>query len=420
MIRKTIAFVLAGGKKPSLDILSSKRAKAAIPYGSIYRVIDFALSNLMHSEVSHVGVLTQYKPESLMDHIGDGEAWDWQGRSRGIKILPPFQRQENSDWYKGTADAIYQNMNFIIDHDPKIVMAVSGDHIYHLDYRQVIQHHCDNDADITVVVKRMPDASPGKFGMVSFDQNFRITGYEEKPDTVTSEYISLGIYLFKTDILLPLLVQDAAQKSSHDIGRNLISPSITSGRVYAYPFEGPWFYLGDVRAFWEANMELLKDDPVIALSKWGIETNLLEGNIANLPPTRFRGTGSAQKCRLANGCLIEGTAVNSIIFPGVTIHRGSHVDNSIVMNNVVVGEGTRLNEVIVDKDVIIGQNVSAGLGENIANADFPEFFSSGISVFAKGVRIASGTKIGKNVLVSTDITTEDQIITSGSNWGALS
>lgn len=415
--KKTIAFVLAGGKKPSLDILSRKRAKAAIPFGTIYRVIDFALSNLMHSEISHVGVLTQYRPESLMDHIANGEAWDWQGRRRGIKILPPYQRQENSDWYKGTADAVYQNLNFISDRDPETVMLISGDHIYRLDYRQILNWHYQKGADITLVVRHFPAAPPSRFGLMDIDQASRIIAYEEKPETVRYDYISLGIYVFKTEILVPLLIADAGKRTTHDIGRDIIGPAIESGRVFAYPYEGPWFYLNDIRAYWEANMDLLGDKSLISLDEWGIETNMLDGNIANYPPTRFRGAGLAQNSMVANGCLIEGTVRNSIIFPGVRIEHGAVVEESILMNDVSVGSNTSLYEVIVDKNVSFGSNVRAGFGENIPNHLFPEFYSTGISVFAKSVRIADSVELGRNVLVYNDVNEEFSKVPSGQTVG---
>src|SRR4030042_3514340 len=200
-VNDTIAFILAGGKKPPLDILSGKRAKAAIPFGAMYRLIDFVLSNMMHSGISRVGVLTQYRAESLMDHIGDGEAWDLHGRRRGIKILPPYQRHEDSDWYKGAADALYQNLNFISDHTPAKVLIASGDHIYKMNYQEVLRWHNEKQADITLVTRAVPEALPRMYGMAQIEPNFRISAYEEKPEQVRYTDISLGIYIFNTEVL---------------------------------------------------------------------------------------------------------------------------------------------------------------------------------------------------------------------------
>lgn len=414
-----IAFVLAGGKKPSLDILSRKRAKAAIPFGTIYRVIDFVLSNLMHSEISHVGVLTQYRPESLMDHIGDGEAWDWQGRRRGIKILPPYQRQENSDWYKGTADAVFQNLNFIMDRNPNYVLIVSGDHIYNLDYRKVIHHHLLNEADITIVSRTDQHIMPGKYGMLAVDDRGRVQDYQEKPEITDLDHISLGMYVFNTSTLIPLLEEDARLETSHDIGRDLISHVVSQKRVYTYNFIDPWYYLGDIRDYWDANMELTKENPIISLKRWGIETNLLENDVANLPPTRFRGNGSASNSIIANGCNIEGTVVQSVIYPGVTIGKGSIVKKSILMNDCGIRQNVSLNEVIADKNVIIENNANIGEGPNTANYEVPQFFNTGITVLAKNTNIAPGVRIGKNALIYKNIEQENDVIPSGTTHGGL-
>ncbi|MFC1851053.1 glucose-1-phosphate adenylyltransferase subunit GlgD [candidate division CSSED10-310 bacterium] len=416
-VHDTIAFVLAGSKKSSLDILTRKRAKASIPFGAIYRVIDFVLSNMMNTGISHVGVLTQYRAESLMDHIDDGQAWDLHGRRRGIKILPPYQRQFGSDWYRGTADAIYQNLNFIKDHDPDYVLIASGDHIYNTDYSALLRWHYDKNADISIVTKKFPHVEPRSFGMVKIDDDFRVVDYDEKPTHVRFQDISLGIYVFDTEVLVPLLEADAKEKSTHDIGRDIIAQVVNQKRVFAYPFTEPWFYLGDIRAYWNCNMELLKEKPDINLRTWGVETNLVEGNVANLPSTRFRGAGQASNCIIANGCVIEGKVVNSILFPEVKIGPQVLVENSILMNKTQVERGTRLNEIIADKEVVFGKNIEVGHGLNVPNEHFPHYYNTGITVFAKGVYVGEGLKIGKNVLVFSDLLSSDGHVPSGSTHG---
>lgn len=413
-LENTIAFILAGGKKPSLDILSQKRAKAAIPFGAIYRVIDFALTNMFHSGIKNVGVLTQYRPESLMDHIAEGEAWDFHGWNRNILIFPPYKRQQGSDWYKGTADAVYQNLNFVYDHNPKYILIVSGDHIYNIDYGKVLKWHNSKNADITIVTKTLENVSPGRFGMLEIDNNSKIIAYEEKQEKIISKTISLGIYIFNTDILIPLLKQDVLKVSSHDIGKEIIKPNLFKYNIFAYNFDDPWFYLGTIREYWQANMELLKPNPTIKLKEWGITTNLIDGNIANLPPTRFRGIGSATNSIIANGCFIEGKVENSILFPGVIVKRDAIVSNSILMNNVIVNRRTRLNEIVADKDVHFGVNVIAGEGEKIPNKKYPEYFSSGISVMAKGIIISDNSKIGKNCLFFASTESSTDYFPSGS------
>lgn len=406
----TIAFILAGGKKPSLDILSRKRAKAAIPFGGHYRIIDFVLSNLMNSGISRVGVLTQYRPESLMDHINDGEAWDLDGRRRGIKILPPYQRQCDSDWYKGTADAVFQNLNFIADYSPSHVLMVSGDHIYRMDYRDILHWHHEKNADITIVTKHVVDAPPRMYGMLDVAEDLRITAYDEKPEHVRFHDISLGIYLFDADILVPLLQMDShLETSTHDIGRDIIGPIVGERRVFAYPYDETWLYLGTVRDYWHANMELLKDKPMVRLKDWAIQTNLYEANVANLPPTRFRGKGFAENSLIANGCQIEGSVSNSVLFPGVTVSKDSIVDNCILMHDVHVGPGSHLREVIADKKVHFDGGNQIGFGEDTPNEHFPHFFNTGLTVFAKGVRIAAHAVIGRNVLVFSDIMSETKV-----------
>lgn len=416
-MKNTVAYVLAGGKKPSLDILSRKRAKAAIPFGSFYRIIDFVLSNVMHSGIQQVGVLTQYRPESLMDHIGNGAAWDLHGKRRRIQILPPYQRRHDSDWYKGTADALYQNMNIIFDNDPQQVLIASGDHINHIDYQKVLDWHFAKNASVTIVTRPYQDAPLNTFGVMNIDEDFRIIEYKEKPDSGVFHNISLGIYIFDTEVLIPLLKADAKKNTTHDIGRDLIEPIILEQRVFAYPFMGPWLYLGDIRDYWDANMELLKEDSLIKVREWGVETNMYDGNKANLPPTRFRGLGSAEGSMIGNNCFIEGTVRNSVLFDNIVVEKNAIIEGCILMDDVVVHSEAHLVDIVSDKKVVFGERVRCGFGEDQPNEKFPQYYATGITVFAKGVRIAPHMIIGRNCLLFCSPPDDTRVIESGKTIG---
>jgi len=401
-----MAMVLAGGTVPALRILAERRAKAAIPFGGIYRIIDFALSNLMNSRINLVGILTQYNPSSLIGHVGIGTPWDFVGRTRYAKILSPYKGVKDSDWYRGTADAVYQNRNFIEDHNPDYVLVLSAEHIYAMDYSPVIELHIDKKADCTIVCKKLPVPDPSRFGILDLDEDRKVLRYEEKPQTPQGAYYSLGIYVFNTDFLLDKLQEDAEQANSlHSFAYDVIPNLVQSYHVYAYIFDGVWEYCGSIAEYWRANMNLLKERPEIDLWNWPVRTNLEDGNIGDRPPARFDPSAEIVNSLISPGCLIQGKVERSILSPGVTVEKGAVVRDSVVMHNTQIEANARVDKAILDKDVWIQANTLIGT-EDLGTADFPypAYFTSGVTVLGKSVKIGEGIRIGRNCFIYPGIT----------------
>jgi glucose-1-phosphate adenylyltransferase len=332
----TLVLLLAGGVGSRLNVLVKTRAKPAVPFAGLYRIIDFSLSNVMNSGMRHVGVLTQYKPLSLMRHLGTGDAWDFSGRSRGVKILPPSTGFKDSDWYKGTADAIRQNLNFIRAHLSRETLILSGDHIYRMDLHAMVEHHRGNNADITIAMMVVPKSQIHQFGTGITDHGGRIVEWEEKPKVPRTNLASMGIYVFNTEYLINLLEEN---KDDSDFGMHLIPKVIARDNVFAYPFEGYWRDVGTIQAYWEANMDLLADEPEISPEAWGIRPNLeSEQQFADRIPARF-AAGSRVCCSMISaGCIIEGEVVNSVLSPGVQVGPGSCVRDSVILHDCIIEE----------------------------------------------------------------------------------
>lgn len=402
-MRKTVAMVLAGGAFGSLGILSVRRAKAAIPFGGMYRIIDFALSNLTSSEIEHVGILAQYRPASLIDHIGGGASWDLYGLRRVVKILPPFKGETDSDWYRGSADAVYQNLNFIRDYQPSEVIVLAGENIYSMNYQQVLAYHRDKQADCTLVCNPLPTANPQRFGILSLNQDGRVASYQEKPQTIAGDYYSAGIYVFNTEYLLKKLTEDAANHhSKHNFADDIIPAMLRAGdRFYGCVFKGYWAYCGTIDEYWQANMHLLDDSTDLDLWKWQIRTNLDEHDVTGHQPTLFLPTSQVKRSMVSPGCKISGTVENSILSPGVIVEKGAIVRDSILFNQCVVKKGAVVDHVISDKSVMIGEGAQIGVGDMTAvpNANFPEMFFSGVTQVGKESNIGAQARIGRNVLI---------------------
>lgn len=400
-----MAMLLAGGVGSRLNVLVHHRAKPAVPFAGMYRIIDFTLSNIANSGINKVAVLTQYKPLSLMDHIGDGSSWDLSGRSRGVKILPPKTGEKDWDWYRGTADAVRQNLLFLTSSEKEIVLVLSGDHVYHMDYRPMIEFHRDRGAHVTVGMIPVPWEDTPQFGTAIIDEGQRIIDWEEKSPKAKSNLASMGIYVFSIDYLVNALTTSREA----DFGHHIIPMALSEAKVYGYKFDGYWRDAGTLQAYWDANMDLLNPDSGINPEAWGTMTNLVtDGMPYDRPPARVVKGGEIVRSIVSPGCEIGGRVVNSILSPGVIVKNNAVVEDSVIMHDVVIGEGTVVNRCIIDKNVVTGAEVSIGCGEIVSsNARFPEHLSSGISVVGKDAVIPPMTIIGTNSIIYPEMKGKD-------------
>ncbi len=348
-----VAMLLAGGEGRRLGILTRDMAKPAVPFGGKYRVIDFTLSNCTNSGILTVGVLTQYQPLVLNSHIGIGIPWDLDRKNGGVTVLPPFMRQKGGQWYSGTADAIYQNFYFIERYDPRYVLVISGDHIYKMDYSRMLKYHQDKQADVTIAVIQVPWDDASRFGIMNTCEEGRIVEFEEKPEKPRSNMASMGIYIFNREILSEHLETDQNNPaSSNDFGKNVIPQMLQAGcRMYAFLFQGYWKDVGTLESFWEANMDLLLDNPELDLydRNWPIYTVN-----PNQPPHYQCSSAQVNRALVNEGCMVFGRVEHSILFPGVQVGKDSVVRDSIIMSGTVIGSGVVLERAIVGENVIIG------------------------------------------------------------------
>ena len=396
----TLVLLLAGGVGSRLNVLVKTRAKPSVPFAGLYRIIDFSLSNVMNSGMKKIGVLTQYKPLSLMRHLATGEAWDFTGRSRGVKILPPSTGFRDSDWYKGTADAIRQNLSFIKANPSKEILILSGDHIYQMDLFAMVEFHRQKNADITVGMMIVPESQIHQFGAGITNDEGRIIEWEEKPNVARTNLASMGIYVFNTEYILNLLTED---KEMVDFGINLIPKAIAKDNVFAYPFEGYWRDVGTIQAYWEANMDLLKDDSEITPETWGIRPNPeSEQLFADRIPARFAAGSKVNGSMISAGCVIEGEVINSVLSPGVKVGPGCRITDSIIMHDCVIEEGATVDLAIMDKRVKVGKGAVVGTGVNtgVPNSKYPGHLYTGISLVGKEAEIPPETIIGRNCIIN--------------------
>ena len=358
---KCLAMILAGGQGSRLGALTKNIAKPAVPFGGKYRIIDFPLSNCANSGIDKVGVLTQYRPLELHNYLGTGSAWDLDKRDGGVFILPPYARDKGADWYKGTADAIYQNLNFIASVDPEYVLVLSGDHIYTMDYSWMIESHKMNKAEATIGVIEVPWEEASRFGIMNTDTDGRIKEFEEKPAKPKSNLASMGIYVFNTDFLRRYLEEDAKDAmSSHDFGKNIIPKMLADkAPLYSYAFDGYWKDVGTIESLWQANMDLLQDEPPFSLDDtWRIYSS----NLA-LPPHYLGSTAKVRRSMINEGSMIFGEVENSVIFPGVRIGKGAQVKNSVIMPFTVIAENACIDHAIV------AQNCEIAAGARVTGAE---------------------------------------------------
>ncbi len=394
-----LVLLLAGGIGSRLNSLVGHRAKPAVPFGGIYRIIDFSLSNVMNSGLKKVGVLTQYKPLSLMAHIGNGEAWDFTGRTRGVKILPPRTGEKDSDWYKGTADAIRQNIDFIKNNPSDQVVLLSGDHIYMMDFDAMLSFHQHKEADVTIGMMVVPKSEIHQFGAGIVDAENRIIDWEEKPKEPKTNLASMGIYIFDTKYLLKTLERD---KQEVDFGMHIIPRAIEKDRVFAYPFYGYWRDVGTIQSYWETNMELIRENSEISPEEWGIQPNPAYGDRPmDRAPSRFVDGCSVTSSLISAGCVIEGTVENSVLSPGVKVKKGAVVTNSIIFDDAVIGKDTKVDLTICDKRVQVGDGAVIGNSDNmtVVNKKFPTHLYTGITLIGKEAHIPAGAGVGRNCIV---------------------
>lgn len=395
----TLVLLLAGGVGSRLNLLVQTRAKPAVPFAGLYRIIDFSLSNVMNSGLTQVGVLTQYKPLSLMRHLGTGEAWDFTGRTRGVKILPPRTGARDSDWYKGTADAVRQNMDFIKTHPSKEIIILSGDHIYHMDLYDMLNFHRRKEAQVTIGMMVVPKNQIHQFGAGITNDEGRIVEWEEKPKVARTDLASMGIYVFDTEYLLNMLTDN---KEEVDFGMHLIPKAIKHDNVYAYSFHGYWRDVGTIQAYWEANMDVIRKDTEISPEAWGIRPNPeADARPADWCPARFVSGCKVCGSMISAGCVIEGEVINSVLSPGVKVGRGATVRDSIIFHDCTLAEGSIVDLAILDKRVRVGKGAVVGSGKqkDIPNKLYPTHLYTGISLVGKEAVIPEKTVIGRNCII---------------------
>ncbi len=362
---KILAMVLAGGRVDELGVLTHLRPKSTVPFGGLYRFIDFTLSSLMHAGIERVGILSQYRSSSLVEHIGTGAPWDMIGRNRGISILPPFQGMHDSDWYKGTADAVYQNLDFVSAYKPDYVLIVSGDHVHNMNYTNLIEYHLESGADVTAGFVEVPLSGASRFGLGKIEDSYRDGGrlleYVEKPEKPLSNWASMTTYLFRTDILTEILTENAGS-DSHEFGRDIIPALLQSKNIHGFKFFGYWAYSRTLEEYWKANMDTLGHNPAIRLDSWQLRTNLDHEAIRDRGPALIGAdsSGGVNNVRLYNGVRVEGMVENSILFPGVHVGAGAVVKDSILFFDTQVGPDCKVERTITDIGVSIGRGCNIG------------------------------------------------------------
>ncbi|MCE7947718.1 MAG: glucose-1-phosphate adenylyltransferase [Chloroflexi bacterium CFX4] len=398
---RTRAVILAGGEGTRLSVLTAKRAKPAVPFAGKYRIIDFTLSNCVNSNIFDVLILTQYRPHSLMDHIGRGQPWDLdRSFTGGVHMLQPYKGRKDTDWYVGTADAVYQNLNFVRRRQPENILILSGDHIYQMDYYTLLTFHTNKSADATICTIRVPMDEANRYGILETDAQYRVKDFVEKPANPPSNLASMGVYVFRTELLERLLLEDAARASSnHDFGKDIIPRMVAEGlKVYAYPYDGYWVDVGTIDAFWEAHMDLLNRPPSLNLNdrSWVIHTRSEER-----PPVMIESGSTIRDSLITDGSVIcEGAVVErSVLSPGVYVGPNAVIRESVILTDTYIEAGAVVERCVIDKQVVVGHDVQVG--------KITESGDLGITVIGKGAHIPAGFIIGRNVVIGTDLGPDD-------------
>ncbi|RME97915.1 MAG: glucose-1-phosphate adenylyltransferase subunit GlgD [Chloroflexi bacterium] len=394
-------MIMAGGASENLSVLTAVRSEPAIPFGGKFRIIDFPLSNCVNSGIFNVALLTQYMPRSLNDHVGVGKPWDLDRSQGGLRLLQPYLGPNQSGWQRGTADAVRRNMEFLEEQREDTVLILAGDHIYKMDYRHMLRFHQQTGADVTLGVRRVSPFETYRFGIVSTDPEMRVTGFKEKPRRSRATLASMGIYVFKVDVLKDVL----RDENLNDFGRDVLPKIIGKRKVFAYTFEGYWADVGTLQAYWEANMALLAETPALDLydPDWVIHTRSEEQPPVMIGPEAWVGGNL-----ISNGCVIEGVVERSVLSPGVRVSAGAVVRDSVIMPDTIVGPNAHVERAIIDKDVVIGEGAEIGYGvDNVPNKLHPDRLNTGLTAIGKRARIPAGLKVGHNAIINPG-TTEDQ------------
>ncbi|MBK9713525.1 MAG: glucose-1-phosphate adenylyltransferase subunit GlgD [Kouleothrix sp.] len=412
---RTLALILAGGESRALSALTAERSEAAVPFAGKYRIIDFTLSNCVNSGIYNVGVLTQYRPRSLHEHIGVGKPWDLDRRLGGVRVLHPYLTSEGGEWQRGNADALRGNLDFIADQPVDAVLVLAGDHIYKMDYRPMLQLHQERDCDATVAVHSVSPHEVSRYGIVTVDSDGTVSRFEEKPRRSRSSLASMGIYVFRKSFLLELL----AGGKQTDLGREIMPKIVGETSVGAYNFQGYWADVGTVQAYYEANMALLVETPALDMydPEWVIHTRS-EERPAALVGSAARVEGDL----LCDGCQVYGQVIRSVIAPGVTVAAGAVVRDSILLTDTVVESGAVIDRCILDKDVRVGADARLGDGEdNTPNQATPERLNTGLTLVGRSARIPAGAVVGRNVVIMPRVAEggfgADKTVASGKTIG---
>jgi glucose-1-phosphate adenylyltransferase len=398
---RVVAMLMAGGAGTRLTVLSDYRAKPAVPFAGKFRIIDFTLSNCVNSGIYDIAVLTQYRPHSLNEHIGIGKPWDLDRQRGGVHLRQPYLGRATGDWYRGTADAVYQNLDFIVDKRADTVLILAGDHVYKMDYRPMLAFHQEMEADLTVAVRDVPLEETDRFGIMTVDDEMHIVEFTEKPPNRDKGTLaSMGIYIFNANVLLEQLEAMHQEVSDLDFGKHAIPGLIGQACVYAYRFEGYWVDVGTVHAYWETNLEMAQPVPPLDLydPDWVIHTRDQER-----PPAKIGPQGQVTNSLISNGCVIRGTVQHSVLAPGVYVSPGAVVREAVILSDTWIGPGALIDTAILDADVVVGPGAIVGYGDDhTPNREQPDRLDTGITVVGERARIAGGVRLGRNVLVNPD------------------
>lgn len=395
---RVVAIILAGGAGTRLGVLSERRAKPAVPFAGKYRIIDFTLSNCVNSGIYDVGVLTQYMPRSLNDHIGIGRPWDLDRSRGGVTLLQPYQARQHKQWYGGTADAVLQNLDYIRGNRADTVLILSGDHIYKMDFRPMLRFHEEHKADLTLAAMNVSPEDTSRFGIVLADKDGKVTKFLEKPKEAPSTLANMGVYVFSASALIERLQTLGPEHLDLDFGKHVIPSMVEEQGLYVFPFDGYWVDVGTVDAYWQTSMELVSGQSKLDLydPSWVIHTRSEER-----APVKTGPQGLIRESMVCNGCVVRGQVVRSVLSPGVYVSPGAVVRESVVMKDTWVGPGAVVDRCIIDKHTVVGAGTYLGFGEDFGtpNSEHPDYLFSGITVVGESSHIPPKLRIGRNVVI---------------------
>jgi glucose-1-phosphate adenylyltransferase len=406
-----LAMILAGGQGDRLSVLSEQRAKPAVVFGGQYRIIDFALSNSANSGITKLAVLTQYRPRSLINHIGAGRPWGFDTLDGGVQMLQPYLGRADMDWYSGTADAIYQNLYVIEESRAREVLILAGDHIYLTSYRNMVAYHRSQAADVTVAVYSVPREEAHRYGVLDLDKDGRMVDFQEKPPQPRSPWVSMGIYCFNKDVLIEQLQADAdlGEASTHDFGRDVIPRIYEDYRVFGYQFQEYWRDVGTIEAYWSAHMDLLAPTPALRLDDPELRLRTAGSTLA---PARIGPRALVRNSLISPASQVDGSVFQSVISPGVVIEEGAEVRDSVIQHRCVVRSGAVIDRSIIDKEVTVGRECVIGEGsDKVANFERPDIVNTGITIVGKRVVLPSGLHVGRNVVIGPGV--QDELLERG-------